>query len=222
MSQQGRTPVRKGREYKGKNPYEDRVIDRVLALSHESKDYSIAKREWKYTGEVTDHGPIDQQIPKPASCQFCGHPIRYGYLLHNTVTKKQVEVGSECIGNYLDISPALVEADKAAARKKRTTQIKVRRRTLYNEACREVLRVVWTIESLIKHSSDPVVVAAAKRDLAAISPATRNGAMLYSAITDGRVARLADRYGVAINSQKLDSFVREAETIPRDRLISEF
>ena len=72
------------------NTYQNRVIKSVLSLSVDKVAYERAKREWVYRGEVIDHGPMKEQIPKPAECQFCGHPIRYGYRLHNTVNQKVV------------------------------------------------------------------------------------------------------------------------------------
>ena len=113
------------------NTYQNRVIKNVLGLSAENLVYSRATQEWEYRGEVIDYGPLKDQIPKPAECQFCGHKIRYGYRLHNIVNQKVVEVGSECMGNFLEITPALassLDADKRAAVKERKNrQLKMRR-----------------------------------------------------------------------------------------------
>lgn len=211
---------------RGKTPYQSRVIRNVLALSRDSHNYSVAKREWEYRGEVTDHGPLDQQIPKPAECQFCGHPIRYGYLLHNRFTGRRVEVGSECIGNYLDITPALagrLEADKRDARKKRDARIQKHRRAVYEGARREFLRVLWTVESRYKAAGGYKAIGSpVAKDYFSIDAAGSNAATLYTAITDGRVTRLAARHGVVIDPRKLDAFVREAETMKRKDVVSAF
>ena len=194
------------------SPYQNCVIEKVLAMSAEKLNYDLAKREWEYRGEVIDHGPLKDQIPKPAECQFCGHNIRYGYRLHNVVNNKAVEVGSECVGNFLEITPALASAldtDKRAARKRRKNkQLKIRR-DLYNSALVEVRKVRIAICAFNRCQKD--------RDF--ILPVCNNAATLYSALASGEINRLAENYGVILDQQKINAFVEEAGKLkPVDRI----
>ena len=185
------------------NNYQNRVIKNVLGLSAEKLNYDLAKREWEYRGEVVDHGPLKDQIPKPSECQFCGHKIRYGYRLHNTVNQKTVEVGSECIGNFLEITPALasaLDADKRAARKRRKNEQLKMRRDLYNSALGEVRKVRIAICAFNR----------CQKDQDFILPVCNNAATLYSALTSGEIDRLAENYGVTLDRKKIQAFMHEA------------
>ena len=185
------------------NNYQDRVIKNVLGLSAEKLNYDRAKREWEYRGEVLDHGPIKEQIPKPAECQFCGHKIRYGYRLHNNINHKVVEVGSECIDNFLEITPTItysLDADKRAARKRRKNEQLKMRREIYNLVQGEVRKVRIAICSFNRCQKD--------RDF--ILPVCNNAATLYTALASGEIDRLAEKYGVTLDQQKIQAFVDEA------------
>ena len=185
------------------NNYQDRVIKNVLGLSAEKLNYDRAKREWEYRGEVLDHGPIKEQIPKPAECQFCGHKIRYGYRLHNNINHKVVEVGSECVGNFLEITPTIaysLDADKRAARKRRKNEELKMRREIYNLVQGEVRKVRIAICSFNRCQKD--------RDF--ILPVCNNAATLYTALASGEIDRLAEKYGVTLDQQKIQAFMDEA------------
>ena len=197
------------------NNYQNRVIKNVLGLSAEKLNYARAKREWEYRGEVLDHGPIKDQIPKPVECQFCGHKIRYGYRLHNTVNHKVVEVGSECLGNFLEITPTIaysLDADKRAARKRRKNEQLKMRRDLYNSALGEVRKVRIAICAFNRCQKD--------RDF--ILPVCNNAATLYSALASGEIDRLADNYGVTIDRKKIQAFMHEAGKVKAADLITMF
>jgi hypothetical protein len=197
------------------NTYQNRVIEKVLAMSAEKNNYNIAKREWEYRGEVLDHGPIKEQIPKPAECQFCGHKIRYGYRLHNVINQKTVEVGSECIGNFLEITPALasaLDADKRAARKRRKNEQLKMRRDLYNSALGEVRKVRIAICAFNRCQKD--------RDF--ILRVCNNAATLYSALASGEIDRLAENYGVTLDQKKIQTFMHEAGKVKTVDLITAF
>jgi len=197
------------------NNYQNRVIKNVLGLSAEKLNYDLAKREWEYRGEVLDHGPIKDQVPKPAECQFCGHKIRYGYRLHNTVNHKAVEVGSECVGNFLEITPALasaLDADKRAARKRRKNEQLKMRRDLYNSALAEVRKVRIAICAFNRCQKD--------RDF--ILPVCNNAATLYSALASGEIDRLAENYGVILDRKKIQAFMHEAGKVKAVDLITMF
>lgn len=197
------------------NTYQNCVIEKVLAMSAEKNNYNIAKREWEYRGEVVDHGPLKDQVPKPAECQFCSHKIRYGYRLHNVVNNKVIEVGSECIGNYLEITPTLataLDADKRAAKKRRKNEQIKMRRDLYNSAQGEVRKVRIAICAFNRCQKD--------RDF--ILPVCNNAATLYSALASGEIDRLAENYRVTLDRKKIDTFVEEAGKIKAADRISAF
>jgi hypothetical protein len=194
------------------NTYQNCVIENVLAMSAEKNNYNIAKREWEYRGEVIDHGPLKDQIPKPAECQFCGHKIRYGYRLHNVVNNKVIEVGSECVGNFVEITPSLASAldtDKRTASKRRKNEQIKMRRDLYNSALAEVRKVRIAICAFNRCQKD--------RDF--IMPVCNNAATLYSALASGEIDRLVEKYGVILDHEKLNAFVEEAGKLkPVDRI----
>ena len=194
------------------NTYQNRVIENVLAMSAEKNNYNIAKREWEYRGEVVDHGPLKEQVPKPAECQFCGHKIRYGYRLHNNINQKTVEVGSECIGNYLEITPTLataLDADKRAAKKRRKNEQIKMRRDLYNSALVELRKVRIAICAIDNCQNDRNYILSSGN----------NASTLYSALASGEIDRLAEKYGVILDQQKINAFVEEAGKLkPIDRI----
>jgi len=204
--------IREVKKMTKNTPYQNRVIKSVLGLSAEKIIYSKAKGEWDYRGEVIDHGPIKEQIPKPAECQFCGHSIRYGYRLHNIVNQKVVEVGIECLGNFLEITPTLestLDADKRAAVKQRKNELLKRRRAMYIAAQGEVRKVRIAICAFNRCQKD--------RDF--ILPVCNNAATLYSALASGEIDRLAEKYGVILDHEKLNAFMEEAGKLkPADRI----
>ena len=197
------------------NTYQNCVIEKVLAMSAEKFNYDLAKREWEYRGEVVDHGPLKDQIPKPAECQFCGHKIRYGYRLHNVVNHKVVEVGSECVGNFVEITPSLASAldtDKRTARKRRKNEQLKMRREIYNLAQGEVRKVRIAICAFNRCQKD--------RDF--ILSVCNNAATLYLALASGEIDRLAEKYGVILDHQKINAFVEEAGKLKHVDRISAF
>ncbi len=194
------------------NTYQNRVIENVLSMSAEKVNYDLAKQEWDYRGEVIDHGPLKDQIPKPVECQFCGHNIRYGYRLHNTLNHKVVEVGSECIRNFLEITPALASAldtDKRAAVKRRKNEQLKRRKEVYTAAMRELRKVRIAVCAIDNCQNDRNYILSAGN----------NASTLYSAIISGEIDRLAENYGVILDRQNIDAFVEEAGKLkPVDRI----
>lgn len=194
------------------NTYQNCVIEKVLALSAEKVNYDLAKREWEYRGEVIDYGPIKEQIPKPVECQFCGHKIRYGYRLHNVINNKVVEVGSECIGNFLEITPSIasnLDNDKRNAVKQRKNQQLKRRKEIYTMAMREFRKVRIAVCAIDNCQNDRKYILSVGN----------NAATLYSALISGKIDRLAEKYGVILDRQKIDEFVEEAGKLkPVDRI----
>ncbi len=197
------------------SPYENCVIEKVLTLSAEKNNYDIAKKEWEYHGEVDDHGPLKNQIPKPAECEFCGHKIRYGYRLHNNINQKTVEVGSECVGNFLEITPVIafaLDTDKRAARKRRKNEQIKMRRDLYNSALGEVRKVRIAVCAIDNCPNDRNYILSV----------SNNASTLYSAIISGEIDRLAEKYGVIFDHQKVDEFVEEAGKLTTVERITAF
>ena len=197
------------------SPYENCVIEKVLTLSAEKNNYDIAKQEWEYHGEVVDHGPLKDQIPKPAECEFCGHKIRYGYQLHNNINQKTVEVGSECVGNFLEITPVLAsafDADKRAARKRRKNEQIKMRRDLYNSALGEIRKVRIAVCAIDNCPNDRNYILSVGN----------NASTLYSSIISGEIDRLAEKYGVIFDHQKVDEFVEEAGKLTTVERITAF
>ena len=196
------------RQARGKNPYQNRVIKNVLGLSAETVSYSKAKREWDYHGEVIDHGPLKEQIPKPAECQFCGHPIRYGYGLYNSINHKVVEVGSECLGNFLEITPALIstlDADKRAVMKQRKNRQLKRRRDIYSAAQGEVGKVKVEVCAAAATGNEGY-----RKDREYILKIGHNASTLHSALTSGEIDRLAKNYEVSFDRHKIQAFTEES------------
>lgn len=54
-------------------------------------------REWDFTGDITDAGPIGGLHSRPASCA-CGHAVRYQYWIERARDGKRLAIGSTCIG----------------------------------------------------------------------------------------------------------------------------
>jgi hypothetical protein len=227
-------PASKKTPARGKNPYQSRVIKNVLGLSDETVSYSKAKREWAYRGEVMDHGPLKDQIPKPAECQFCGHPIRYGYRLHNVVTARTVEVGSECLGNFIVITPSLaksLDADKRAAKTQYQNRLLKRRREIYQAAVREVTKIEDAVLAEVRKQGGGGFVpqrlpTSLQHDREALSMIGRNPGYFYTRITGPRgglnpdvIPALAKKYGVTVDLEKITAFIAEAEPLkPLDRI----
>ena len=185
------------------NTYHNCVIKNALSTSAEKINYDRAKREWEYRGEVNDHGPLKDQIPYPAECQFCGHKIRYGYWLHNIVNNKVIEVGSECIGNFLEITPSIASAldtDKRTARNRRKNEEIKMRRDLYKSVMGELRKLRIAVCSNDNCQNDRNFILSSGN----------NASTIYLALVSGEIDRLAEKYGVILDHQKINAFVEEA------------
>ena len=180
-----------------KNAYEMTLISSILAKSV-SVVYDEAKREWDFTGTVNDYGPVNQQKPTQ-KCQLCGHPIRYGYILNNKKNSNIVEVGSECVGNYLNISDKLIDKMNKA-KKKAKNQIKENARKVYSLASNEAGKV-----------KDAVFKGNDYKDKDLIGNINYNSWVLMDRIQSGVLFDLAKKYGVAISMSRINAFVEQYE-----------
>ena len=177
------------------NSYDMTIIGSILARSS-SKVYDEAKKEWAFTGNVNDYGPLKDQKPQQ-KCQLCGHPIRYGYLLKNSKNNKDVEVGSECIDNYMLVTPTVMKK-MDAAKKKAKNQIKVNARKAYGLANNEALKVQEAVEKGNNYKD---------RDI--IGNVHYNHWVLMDRIQSGVLFDLAKKYGVTINMSRINAFVEQ-------------
>lgn len=75
--------------------YWNRIRATILANSSTS-DVDDALKEWDRAGNAYQQ--------RGGTCQLCSHhPITFHYPIKNRVTGKQLDVGSECVYNYLEI-----------------------------------------------------------------------------------------------------------------------
>ena len=174
--------------------YDISVINAVLGMSV-SKDYNQAKTEWNFTGDVVDHGFIKDQKPV-AKCNFCGHPVRYGYILRNSKNSKKVEVGSECVENFMNVT-LNVQNKMDLAKKNIAKKQKADARKAVLAALNEANKVV-----------DEVFKSKNYKDRDRIGAAGNNEWVLYDYIKDGRLFEMAKKYSVNINMDRFNAFLK--------------
>lgn len=74
----------------------ENVKAKIFPLSSEQKSLKGAMKEWKFI-EMIDNLEANQV------CDLCNHrPIRYKFLIKNTITYNTLYVGSECILKFED------------------------------------------------------------------------------------------------------------------------
>lgn len=67
------------------------VEKNIFPLSHEKYSLKIALNEWSFVNMIDN-------VRADSECQLCNHfPIRYKFLIANTLTNEEIYVGSECI-----------------------------------------------------------------------------------------------------------------------------
>lgn len=166
------------------------------------KTYSQAKTEWNFTGDVVDHGFIKDQKPV-AKCNFCGHPIRYGYILKNSKNSKKVEVGSECVENFMNITVTVankMEIAKKNAVKKAKQEAREKVERAYAGAYKEVKKLelaVYEMEHLRNRINDSYFFHAIYN----------NKVIFYDKIKSGKVVELAKKYDVKLDMDKINAFM---------------
>jgi hypothetical protein len=179
--------------------YEANIIASVLAMSVEKNDYEQAKKEWVFSGIIEDYGEIKFQQPVH-KCQMCGHQIRYGYVLNNLINGKSVTVGSECVENYMHVNTRLqltlnnkletVKFNAKQAKKKELSAVK-------GQAMNEAGRLADWIKKNGTHD-----------EYESIFNVTYNNFTLNNAIEGGLIERLAKKYNLPVNKDKLNAFAK--------------
>ena len=169
------------------------------------KEPEELKKEWDFTGKVVDHGPIKDQKPIKR-CQLCGHNLRYGYILINSKNNKKVEVGSECIGNYMEITPSLqgkIEYKKQnlikKAKKAKSDAAKEEKYKIRHAASWASVEIDYLIKAVDKTRNYD--------DMAAIQNARNNDSTMYKYIKSGIVEKFAKKYKVKINMDRINKFM---------------
>lgn len=178
----------------GKNVYETSVINAINGLSTSDK-YNEAKNEWEFNGKVIDYGPIKDQKPKQ-KCNLCGHNVRYAYVLNNTKNGKSIEVGSECIENYIMITPAVL-SKMESAKKNLKMEAKKAAHNAYLRASFEAVKV-----------RDEVFKTGTEEDENKIGAVGNNSMVLAKCIKDGRLYELAKKYNVELNESRIETFLK--------------
>jgi hypothetical protein len=138
----------------------ERAIACKLVAASQSKNYNEAKREWVYKGEVVEH---DQLHPK--NCDLCNHGIKYGFILHNTVNGRALEVGSECVGNYATtaINYSKVKSDKKYRQEK---NFRANKKEIDAAVVYPILKAIRIdLESRISHNDEYRILTAKYNDL---------------------------------------------------------
>lgn len=191
-----------------KKVYENSVISSVLGHSV-SKDYDKAKLEWGFTGDVNDYGPLKDQKPVK-KCQLCGHPIRFGYILKNSKNNKKVEVGSECVCNYLNVTPQLegrmelVKASILEKAKKAKKEAAKKEKLAYNKARGWAAFSIMDLIKIINKTTN-------YKDQAAIGSTTNNPDVMYKNLKSGVVFDMAKKYNFKLNMAPINDFMKMYE-----------
>lgn len=69
----------------------DNVRRNIFPLSKEKNSLRVALNEWYFVN-------MEDNIDANLDCQLCNHyPIRYKFIISNSITNKEMYVGSECI-----------------------------------------------------------------------------------------------------------------------------
>lgn len=75
--------------------WKENSVKNLLPLSLEQASFSVALREWLYTGDT-----YDLEVPEEL-CELCEHPeIRYQFKIINRNNGNELLVGSECINKF--------------------------------------------------------------------------------------------------------------------------
>ena len=191
--------------------YQDAISSKLLSFSLEKTDYQKALKEWSFNGGVIDHGPIKDQMIK-ANCALCGHPIRYGYILQNKAAGRDIEVGSECIGNYEIAKPDIVNSALKRFKLKR-----------YNEAMKAFKGAAWTIGNLRmfikiqldKHDYYSEINRQYRADYESCN--TNNEAVVFHGLTAGKYQEIAQRYSFVLREDYLNGFLAAYRDAPKNK-----
>lgn len=180
--------------------YESQLVLKLLSYSDEKTDIEKAKKEWVFPGEVIDYGPIKDQIKK-AYCQLCDHPIRYGYKIDNTLTKRSLILGSECITNYTLIHYCTIEGS--------LKRLKIQQ---YNACINAFNGAAYTIKELTMAIRARFIGSHYDRynkpfieDMARCN--TNNEKVVYDNLISGEIYRIAQKYDFTLRRDYIDTFL---------------
>lgn len=116
----------------------DRVAENIFPLSEEQDDLCTAMKEWEYTGISIDRGEEDDG-EEEVDCEMCNHhDLRYHFKIRNTITCRDLWVGSKCVLRYKEEVrniPQLI-ADKDDLEKAASKRARARRKSEKAEAAR--------------------------------------------------------------------------------------
>lgn len=106
--------------------YLSKVWDRIEPYSH-ADNVRDALAEWQNTGDYHDHEADDGE------CELCGHTgCRYMYGIENSITKKELWTGSQCILRFMGSGLVVTDEDgkilDAKEAKERFSQLEKRMR----------------------------------------------------------------------------------------------
>ena len=121
----------------GSGPYWPKIRERLLSVSN-SQDAKEAVKEWKY---------IRMWLSSNGQCDLCDHhPLVYHFQIENRVNGNRMILGSECIGNYLQIEGV----PSKEVLKKRLNQLrsmaKAKEKGTVGENAMELLEEIQTLE----------------------------------------------------------------------------
>jgi hypothetical protein len=91
------------RQYRKQSSYWDRMTKKLISLSSDevkaSQSYEAAKAEWELHPDREQR--LDPWYRRKKGCELCSKKdIRWGYVLKNKKTGKEIRVGSECVANH--------------------------------------------------------------------------------------------------------------------------
>lgn len=118
--------------------YEEQVAT-VILFHSVAKDYHTASREWEFTGEIIEY-------PKHhgSTCQLCGHPLRYHYVIRNRRNGSILKVGSECVNNFPYIR---VDVEKLRKQQQKKKIYDLKKFVDY-----DIKSIRWKLDDLIKEN----------------------------------------------------------------------
>lgn len=91
----------------------DEIVAEVILARSSSHDLDTALREWEFTGEIIEYPKGDTR-----TCELCGHPLRYHYVIRNRRNGSILKVGSECVNNFPYIRVDVEKLRKQQQKKK--------------------------------------------------------------------------------------------------------
>lgn len=128
----------------------------MLPLSQASS-FRDALKEWKFTGDVEDHGEAE------VDCELCQHPeLRYHFEIKNELNDNHLWVGSSCIERFQEIAVYDHEGSVITDEKGRKKELERQLKLKLEDKMLQPLRILWksykkgshrraAIENAVKH-----------------------------------------------------------------------